>query len=232
MKASLLQGTNSRTLKNQSLGNFFIFFRQRGNSNIAEQLVAVIDIAPCHGGENRQVGHIVRFTGKGVSGLMYQIEAERQGKLEAHAQCDNGLDVGLRFIGAVSILADRVLVDEAQASQSLVSQAELVHVVGQGRSELTGQLVHDGGGLLHIGLELWRVGGDVTDRLIECGILIGGLDHGDVLGCLFLMILHSYALSAWAGKGCRKAWSDTAPQAHAVENGCTEPRVPYAPSLH
>lgn len=107
---------------------------------------------------------------------MYQIEAEWQRELEAHAQCDNGLEVGLRFIGAVSILADRVLVDEASIGQSLVGQAEFVHVVGQGRSKLTGQLVHDGGGLLHIGLELWRVGGDVTDHLIECGVQVGGLD--------------------------------------------------------
>lgn len=81
---------------------------------------------------------------------MYQIEAEWQRKLEAHTQRDNGLDVGLRFIGAVPIFADRVLVDEAQASQSLVGQMELVHVVGQGRSKLTGQLIHDGSGLVYV----------------------------------------------------------------------------------
>lgn len=182
LKNSLPQGTSSRSLKTRSLGNFFIFFCQRRNSNIAEQLVAVVDAASRHGGKDCQVGHIVRFTGKGVSGLMYQIEAERQGKLEAHAQCDNGLDVRLRFVGAVSILADRVIVDEASIGQALVGKMEPVHVVGQGRTELTGQLVHDGGGLLHIGLELWCVGGDVTDRLIKCGIQVGGLDCGIGLG--------------------------------------------------
>jgi len=116
---------------------------------------------------------------------MYQIEAEWQRKLETHTQRDNGLDVGLRFIGAVSIFADRVLVDEAQASESLVGQMELVHVVGQGRSKLTGQLIHDGSGLLYISLELWRVGGDVTDRLVKCGVQVGGFDHCVDLGCVF-----------------------------------------------
>lgn len=122
---------------------------------------------------------------------MYQIETERQRELEAHTQCDNGLNVGLRLIGAVPVFADRVLIDEAPASQGLIGQMELVHVVGQGRSELTGQLVHDGSGLLHICLELWRMGGDITDHLIECGILVGGLDHGTGLDCGFLSILHN-----------------------------------------
>ncbi len=108
---------------------------------------------------------------------MYQVETERQRELETHTQCDNGLDVGLRLIGAVPVFADRVLIDETPASQGLVGQMELVHVVGQGCSELTRQFVHDGRGLLHIGLELWRMGGDITDHLIECGILVGGLDH-------------------------------------------------------
>lgn len=116
---------------------------------------------------------------------MYQIEAERQRELEAHAQRDNGLEVGLRFVGAVSIFADRVIVDETQTGQGLVGQMELVHVVGQGRSKLTGQLTHDGSGLLYISLELWRVGGDVTDRLVKCGVQVGGFDHCVDLGCVF-----------------------------------------------
>ena len=123
MKTSLFQGTSSRTLKTRSPPKkFLFFFRQRGNSGVAEQFVAVVDATPCHGGEDRQVGNIVQFTSKGVSSLMYQIEAEWQRKPEAHTQRDNGLDVGLRFIGAVPIFADRVLVDEAQASQSLVGK--------------------------------------------------------------------------------------------------------------
>lgn len=72
-------------------------------------------------------------------------------------------------------------------------------MVGEGCSELTGQLVHDGRGLIHIGLELWRVGGDVTNSFIEYGILVDGL------GCWFLLILHSYALSAWAGQRMQKS---------------------------
>lgn len=116
---------------------------------------------------------------------MYQIEAERQRKLKTHAQRDNSLKVGFRLIGAVSILADCVLVDEAQVGQGLVGQPEFVHVVGQGRPELTRQLVHDGGGLLHVGLKLRRVGKNVADRLIECGILVSGLDYRIGLGGSF-----------------------------------------------
>lgn len=197
-------------MNTRSLEKILFFLRQRGNSGVAEKCVAVVDTASCHGGEDRQIGDVARFTGKGVSGLMYQIEAKWQGELEAHAQCDNGLDIGLRFVRAISILADSVLVDKAQASQSLVSQPELVHVVGKGRSELTGQLVHDGGGLPHVGLELWRVGGDVTDNLIECGILVG------VLGCWFLPILHSYALSAWAGQRMQKS-----PERYSAPGPCS-----------